>query len=196
VRHPETNRAYLWLEDLTRAFIDILTVSSLSSEPPRFAVYHLLSFNSKIGTLASAIAGRTSARIDTADHAPAPDSIGFSHNGSLFSRTFKTSMKGTPALVVADLDMHVPDSITAKGAHIQLSHIVEDGTDEKPSHDAIRSALVARTVCARVANREGLTNGQVVCCNNGIGTCHDDTSCEVSIVCIQRCSSGISVHLA
>ena len=139
VRHPETNRAYLWLEDLTRAFIDVLTVSSLSSKPPRFAVYHLLSFNSKIGTLASAIAGRTSARIDTADHAPAPDSIGFSLNGSLFSRTFKTSMKGTPALVVADLDMHVPDSITAKGAHIQLSHIVEDGTDEKPSYDAIHS---------------------------------------------------------
>ena len=139
VRHPETNRAYLWLEDLTRAFIDILTVSSLSSEPPRFAVYHLLSFNSKIGTLASAIAGRTSARIDTSDHAPAPDSIGFSLNGSLFSRTFKTSMKGTPALVIADLDMHVPDSITAKGAHIQLSHIVEDGTDEKPSRDVIRS---------------------------------------------------------
>ena len=139
VRHPETNRAYLWLEDLTRAFVDVLTVSSLSSEPPRFAVYHLLSFNSKIGSLASAIAGRTSARIDTADHAPAPDSIGFSLNGSLFSRTFKTSMKGTPALVIADLDMHVPDSITAKGAHIQLSHVVEDRTDDKPSHDAIRS---------------------------------------------------------
>jgi hypothetical protein len=121
-------------------------VSSLSSEPPRFAVYHLLSFNSKIGSLASAIAGRTSARIDTADHAPAPDSIGFSLNGSLFSRTFKTSMKGTPALVIADLDMHVPDSITAKGAHIQLSHVVEDRTDDKPSHDAIRShSEVGRT---------------------------------------------------
>ena len=139
VRHPETNRAYLWLEDLTRAFVDVLTVSSLSSKSPRFAVYHLLSFNSNIGSLASAIAGRTSARIDTADHAPAPDSIGFSLNGSLFSRIFETSMKGTPALVIADLDMHVPDSITAKGAHIQLSHVVEEGTDNKPSHNAIRS---------------------------------------------------------
>ena len=121
VTHPETSRAYLWLEDQVVAFATIIERfqrSSAGGAPnhfPRFALYNLISFNSNVAALAAAIAARTGARIDMADHRPAKDVAGFSLDGAALSAAFGFTPRGTLAAAVDDLVSHVPESVTAKG---------------------------------------------------------------------------------
>ena len=125
VAHPETARAFLWLEDLCRGVSRTIELrrgggASVGAPPatahhskrsaaaaaaatapaalPPFAIYHLSSFNSNVGGLAAAIAARTGARIAASNHGDASkDVLGFSLDNSLFVPTTSRSAARSPS---------------------------------------------------------------------------------------------------
>ena len=120
VAHPETHRAYLWLEDLVEGFATLIqrargVGTGVTRYTRRFGIFNLLSFNSNVAALAAAVAARTGARIDTVEHRPAKDSVGFTLDGAAFGQAFGFTPKGDLAAAVNDIVAHAPNSISAKG---------------------------------------------------------------------------------
>ena len=127
VAHPETHRAFLWLEDLVEGFASLIqrargVGTGATRYTRRFGIFNLLSFNSNVAALAAAVAARTGTRIDTLEHRPAKDSVGFTLDGAAFGQAFGFTPKGDLAAAVNDLVAHAPNSISAKG--VVRSHTV------------------------------------------------------------------------
>jgi nucleoside-diphosphate-sugar epimerase len=124
ISHPETHRAMLWLQDLTRAVstavenrekVDVRRAKGDS----RLSIFHLRSFNTEVGAAANAVAAATGASIHALDHS-SPDVIGFSMSSEKFTRTFDFDFAGTQDVVIQDLLGSIPDSITPKGPHLSV----------------------------------------------------------------------------
>ena len=99
LRHPETTRSVLWLEDSSRA------IASLIARPPalHFSVFNLQSHWTTASAAANALAAAVGARVAAAEHAPQPDDAGFSLTSAALTRTTGYQFKGTPAAVLQDL---------------------------------------------------------------------------------------------
>ena len=105
VTHPESNRAFLCMEDLLRA-IKILIIHSKSAK--RFDLFHFQSFSGSNSNVANAVAARTKALIRILDHPVTEDSVGFSLNATKFQRTFNFTFKGSQDQVITRLIEDVP----------------------------------------------------------------------------------------
>ncbi|GAB5373357.1 hypothetical protein AAMO2058_001744200, partial [Amorphochlora amoebiformis] len=115
VTHGETMRAFVSLEDVIRAIHMVVEVSA--EEPAkRFDVFQLKSFNGNIAAVANEVAKQTGARVKAME-SNSTDSIGFSMSSAKFETAYNFKFEMSQQDVVADLVGHVPDSITAKGAH-------------------------------------------------------------------------------
>tara|TARA_B110001452_G_scaffold262924_1_gene263613 strand:+ start:771 stop:2381 length:1611 start_codon:yes stop_codon:yes gene_type:complete len=114
VSHPETMRAFLCLDNLSRAMKSLVTQHAESS---KLQVYHLSSFNTNIAGLANAVAARTGARLEVKEHEPEDDVAGFSLVSTAFAHAFYFEFHGSVELVVKRLVDTMPESVTAKGVH-------------------------------------------------------------------------------
>ena len=118
VSHPETMRAFLCLEDLSRAMKTLVTQYTLPrTDVSKLRIYHLSSFNTNIAGLANAVAARTGARLEVKEHEPEADVTGFSLDSRAFARAFDYEFYGSMELVVKRLVDGMPESVTAKGVH-------------------------------------------------------------------------------
>eukprot|EP00908_Phaeocystis_cordata_P025930 Transcript_8406.p1 GENE.Transcript_8406~~Transcript_8406.p1 ORF type:complete len:386 (-),score=39.29 Transcript_8406:372-1529(-) len=115
VTHGEVHRAFLTLDDLVRAVHAIL---SARTRAPRFAVFHLQSFAATLMRISNEIALQTRARIEAKDHPHSADIAGFSLEAVRFETLFGFTFEGTLKGAIKQLHANVPDSITAKEAHV------------------------------------------------------------------------------
>ncbi|CAF1591447.1 unnamed protein product [Rotaria magnacalcarata] len=105
VTHPESNRAFLCMEDLVRA---IHTVIMRRKQAKKFDIFHLQSFSASISKLANTIASLTGAHIKTSDHPVNEDSHGFSLNNNKFCNTFNFYFQGSLYQTISRLIEDVP----------------------------------------------------------------------------------------
>ena len=99
LRHPETTRSVLWLEDASRA------IASLIARPPalHYSVFNLQSHWTTASAAANALAAAVGARVAAAEHAPQPDDPGFSLTSAALTRATGYQFEGTPTAVLQDL---------------------------------------------------------------------------------------------
>lgn len=198
VKHPETARAFLWLEDQVRAFAAVL---ESRHEAPRYAIYNLASFNTGVGGLAAAIAHRTGARIETAEHGePSKDVPGFSLDSAAFRRTFGFEMKGSLEVAVLDIDSHVPGSITAKGAHLVLPTIVAAGSEvlapSGAAGGAKQMASIPCPVCGSHHLQVALDLNEQPLANDFLPKAADALKAERFPLALMRCRDCNHLHLS
>ena len=105
VTHPESNRAFLCMEDLLRA---VSTIIKHPKKVKQFDIFHLQSFSASISNLANTIASLTGAHVHTKDHLVNEDSYGFTLNSTKFCTTFNFSFKGNLNQIISQLMDHVP----------------------------------------------------------------------------------------
>jgi hypothetical protein len=105
VKHLESNRALLPMEDLMRAMTVII---KQFKHVKNFDIFHLQSFSASISKIANSIASRTGAHIDTFDHAISEDSHGFSLNNTKFHTTFNFTFEDDLDEVISRLIENVP----------------------------------------------------------------------------------------
>ena len=105
VTHPESNRAFLCMEDLLRA---VNTIIKHPKKVKQFDIFHLQSFSTSISNLANTIASLTGARVHTRDHVANEDSYGFSLDSTKFCTTFNFTFKGNLNQIISQLMDHVP----------------------------------------------------------------------------------------
>ena len=105
ITHPETNRAFLCMEDLLRA---VTTLIKQSKQAQRFDLFHLQSFSASISSVANTIAWRTGAHIHSWDHPVNNDTAGFSLNTQKFTTTFNFVFQGNQNDIVTRLIDDVP----------------------------------------------------------------------------------------
>ena len=116
-------RSFLWLDDLSRAVQTI--IDKMSWDDVKFNIWHLASFSATILKVATTVSSITGASIDTGDGISG-DTLaeelssfkGFSLNCDRFKSFFEFSFKGDLQTVLTEFDKNIPDSITAKGAHL------------------------------------------------------------------------------
>ena len=124
VQSFSTMRSFLWLRDLTRAVNTLVTHTNWDNMQ-LFKIWNLASFSSTVLKVATTVSSITGALIDTGVGISGDDLAkeasefkGFSLNCDLFESTFNFSFKGDLQTVLIEFDQNIPDSITAKGAHI------------------------------------------------------------------------------
>ena len=105
ISHPESNRAFLSMEDLMRA---VASTMKLRTQSKRFDIFHLQSFQGSISNMANAIASLTGAHVDASDHLVDQDSPGFSLNNTKFRTTFDFVFKDELNQVILRLISDVP----------------------------------------------------------------------------------------
>ena len=105
VTHPESNRAFLYMEDLMRA---VTTILKHSKQIERFDIFHLQSFSASISSIANTIASLTGAHIDTSDHLVSQDSPGFSLNNTKFRTKFNFTFEDNVDYIFSKLINDVP----------------------------------------------------------------------------------------
>jgi nucleoside-diphosphate-sugar epimerase/2-polyprenyl-3-methyl-5-hydroxy-6-metoxy-1,4-benzoquinol methylase len=105
VTHPETNRAFLCLEDLIRA---VTVLIERSKNAKRFDIFHLQSFSTSISNVANTIASRTRVHIHVSDHPVNKDSLGFALNATKFRTMYNFTFEGKQDQVIERLVEDVP----------------------------------------------------------------------------------------
>ena len=120
VVHGESVRCFLWLPDLARAIARILGQGRRKTRNPVFSIFHLSSFTASTMKIATNIASLTGARVRAMDH-DGPDSAGFSLDAGKFAREYGFTFRGTLSASLREMDVHVPDSVTAKGIHANVA---------------------------------------------------------------------------
>ena len=105
VTHPESNRAFLYMEDLMRA---VTTIIKRSKQIERFDIFHLQSFSASISSIANTIASLTGAHIHASDHLVTQDSPGFSLNNTKFRNKFNFTFEDNVDYIFSKLINDVP----------------------------------------------------------------------------------------
>jgi len=101
VIHPESHRSFLYMEDLLEVFKKILNNEHLFSK--NFEIFHVSSFNTDIGTVASEVSFQTKTKIKIIPHFPNKDLNGFSLNSSKLENLLKINFKGTLQKSVSEI---------------------------------------------------------------------------------------------
>ena len=121
-------RSFLWLDDLSRAIKRILTHTHWESIE-KFNIWNLASFSATILKVATTVASITGASINNIEGIDGEtlkkereilEFKGFSLDCSHFTNTFKFTFEGNLQNVLKEFDQNVPESITAKGAHLNM----------------------------------------------------------------------------
>ena len=115
---PDTNRPVLWLPDALRAIEAVVNEEENEDEDvKRFRIYHVASFNTNIGKVVTEASRITGAQIRMQSATP-DASCGFALNTSRFTNDFKFTFFGNSlAVVLENIDDHVPLAITMQGTH-------------------------------------------------------------------------------
>jgi len=110
VYHPETQRSWLWMDDLLSA---IRAVLQRSNKLRAFQVFNLSSFHGTIAKVAADVSALTGA---IAHHRPheGPDVPGFLLNSTAFSETFNFQFSGTSQNVVQELVLKAPQVVVGR----------------------------------------------------------------------------------
>ena len=116
ITHPETNRAFLYMEDLLRA---VTTLIRQSEKAQRFDLFHLQSFSATISNVANTIAWRTGAHIHSWDHPVKHDVAGFSLSTKKFTTTFNFTFTGNHDDVVSRLIDDVPRMCVGRESRLE-----------------------------------------------------------------------------
>ena len=98
----------------------------------RFRIYHMRSFNTKIGRVVME-AGRITGADIRIKPAASQEVCGFSLDASLFCTEFNFTFLGNLAIVLKNIDDHVPMSITAQGTHKKMKQ-KNDPAQKKDHH--------------------------------------------------------------
>ena len=108
VRHPETARTFLWMNDLIRA-VDVV----IRRKPPRFKIYHLSSFHRTIGQVAADVGSLTGASIRHHPHTD-KDITGFSLSANSFMKDYNFHFEGSSKVVIEELIAHAPSVVVGR----------------------------------------------------------------------------------
>lgn len=105
VSHPESFRAFLWMDDLVRA---VFTLASNIQQSNRFDIFHLQSFSANIESVANSVASLTGAMTDWISHNSSLISPGFSLSSHHFIKTFNFTFQGSMNVVLSQLLLDIP----------------------------------------------------------------------------------------
>ena len=174
VKHPETWRAFLWIPDQVRAMEKIISNwdGHFLASGDRFHLFHLSSFNARIGQSANEVAAAVHVPQTVLEHDPLEDSPGFLLDNAKISSQFKLSFEGTPQTVVADLLAHKDHIIMGREALDQEQHV----------HD-----YVPCRVCGSHNMMEVLDLGMQPLANDFRPTVEDSHQCERHPLRLMRC---------
>ena len=120
VSHPESNHAFLCMEDLMQA---VVTVIRGSRKAKRFEIFHLQSFSTTIANIANVIATKTGAHIQTSDHPVDADIPGFSLSTKKFTSTFQFIFQGDQEQIVSKLIEDVPRMCLGRQSRLDSNSI-------------------------------------------------------------------------
>ncbi|CAF3624884.1 unnamed protein product [Rotaria socialis] len=120
VNHPESNRAWLCMEDLIRA---ITVLINQSKNAKKFDIFHLQSFSSSISNVANSISRLSGAYINVTSHASKHDSFGFSLNSTKFQSTFDFTFEGNQDSIISRLIDDVPRMCLGRQSRIDNNSI-------------------------------------------------------------------------
>jgi len=176
VFHPKSSRAFLWLEDLARAFQT--AIDRHATLQPGLSLFHLASFNTNVQSVANAVAARTQARIEVRGLGKDDADKGFSLDTSKFKDTFSFKFQGSQEAVINNLYYHIPASITAKGAHVKNSSVSATGDGRTPC-----------PVCGACHHQEVLDLGEQPFANDFRATEHEALNAPTSALKLLRCRS-------
>jgi len=174
VKHPETWRAFLWIPDQVRAMEKVISNwdGHFLASGDRFHLFHLSSFNARIGQSANEVAAAVHVPQTVLEHDPSEDSSGFLLDSQKISSQFKLSFEGTPKIVVADLLAHKDRIIMGREALDQEQHV----------HD-----YVPCRVCGSHNMMEVLNLGMQPLANDFRPTIEDSHQCERQPLRLMRC---------
>lgn len=173
VRHPETWRAFLWINDQARAFEKLISSrQSLWDSSDRFSLFHLSSFNSMIGQAANEVAMVVGVPQTVIDHHQSEDSPGFLLDSTSFQQQFAFNFEGSPRIVVEDLVAH--------HEHVMMGREILD--HEQHVHD-----YVPCRVCGSHDMMEVLDLGEQPLANDFRPTKHESHRCERHPLRLMRC---------
>jgi len=135
VRHPETARTFLWMNDLIRAVQAVITARPSS----RFRIYHLGSFATTIDQAALEVSSQTGAFAQQHPHL-GEDVTGFSLSSNAFKSDYDFEFEGTSKILVEELITHAPDIVVGreksetprniKGPNSGVCGVCGPGTDD------------------------------------------------------------------
>ena len=148
VQSYNSMRSFLWLNDLSKA-VSAVIERRMWDGIARFNIWNLASFNSTILKVATTVSSITGASIDTGAGISG-DSLaregyeikGFSLNCELFQNTFDFPFRGDLQAVITEFDQNIPDSITAKGAHVSNGSLFVPGSIPCPVCESEQQQLV------------------------------------------------------
>jgi nucleoside-diphosphate-sugar epimerase/SAM-dependent methyltransferase len=109
VRHPETARTFLWMNDLIRAVQAVI----IARPSPRFRIYHLGSFATTIGQVAVEVSSMTGAFVRQHPHS-GDDVTGFSLSSEAFKSDFNFEFNGNSNVLVEELITNAPGIIVGR----------------------------------------------------------------------------------
>ena len=118
----DKHRPVLWLADALRAIETIINTDNDTMNRKRFRIYHLSSFNTKVGKAVMEAGRITGAGVQIHPPPSPEDACGFSLDAALFCKDFNFKFLGNLAIVLENIDEHVPMSITAQGTHKKKEH--------------------------------------------------------------------------
>ena len=149
---PDKNRPVLWMADALRAVETIIDKDDSNVNAGRFRIYHLSSFNIKVGKAVMEAGRITGADVRIQAARNQEDKCGFSLDASLFCKDFNFKFLGNLAIVLEDIDAHVPMSITAQGTHKKKDHYhkkhnKKDDHHHDHHHDHHSSQSIKCPVC-------------------------------------------------
>ncbi|UJR08072.1 hypothetical protein I4U23_012349 [Adineta vaga] len=105
VTHPESNRAWLCMEDLMEAFTVLIKGSQRAKW---FDIFHLQSFSCSISNVVNSIARLSGAHVDIKSHSINDDNVGFSLNTTKFETTFNFTFSGNQDQIITRMMDDVP----------------------------------------------------------------------------------------
>jgi len=151
----DKHRPVLWLSDALRAIETIIDTDNDTTDRERFRIYHLSSFNTKIGKAVMEAGRITGAGVQIIAPPTPEDGCGFSLDVSLFCKDFNFTFAGNLAIVLENIDNHVPISITAQGTHQQKERHYEPTHQH---HNHYTDALSPLNIHLKQKLQDGITD--------------------------------------
>jgi len=168
VRHPETSRSFLAIEDLSRA-IDALISSPSRLQASALNLFHLVSFSGTVGQQANEIASITGVPVTFHDHA-GDDVRGFALSAKRFEELFEFKFAVTPEKAILQL--------IGAASHVKVGREIMDHTHHG-SHQC--------RVCGSHDVVEVLDLGDQPLANDFRATAEDAESCPRFPLRLHRC---------